>query len=326
MAKVFTRRALYDLVWTEPMTVVAKRLGVSDVALSKACHRSDIPTPSRGYWAKLEAGKPAPKPNLPPRGLGRSEEIEIGGSRYGYGDSAPTDAELLSRPLPPPPTFPDGPEAVRGQVRAILGKVSVPKTLANPHPEIAKLLEADEARRLKQLQTSYSWDAPLFSSAIERRRLRLLNGLFLAFSRCGFKCSTDGKQARDAGVRVGDQNISFRLDMLGAKEVHPSYSAPPIPEGTKLSLRLSWWKPPPEICLQWSDTDIQRLEDQVQAIAEELVFAGEWGYRSWQIRRHEHLVERRRELEEEMRKRQQEAERRERERQARLICTSRDLI
>jgi hypothetical protein len=78
--------------------------------------------------------------------------------------------------------------------------------------------------------------------------------------------------------------------------------------------------------LQWSDTDIQRLEDQVQAIAEELVFAGEWGYRNWQIRRHEALVARRRELEDEMRKRQQEAERRERERQARLIQERRDKL
>src|SRR5438309_638670 len=52
-----TRRAMYDLVWSKPMTKVAEEFGVSDVALKKACARHRVPTPPRGYWAKKEAGK-----------------------------------------------------------------------------------------------------------------------------------------------------------------------------------------------------------------------------------------------------------------------------
>jgi len=52
-----TRRAMYDLVWSKPMTKVAEEFGISDVALKKACDRHRVPTPPRGYWAKKDAGK-----------------------------------------------------------------------------------------------------------------------------------------------------------------------------------------------------------------------------------------------------------------------------
>jgi hypothetical protein len=51
-----SRRELYDLVWSESITAVAKRFGISDRGLTKVCRRSDIPAPPRGYWAKIAAG------------------------------------------------------------------------------------------------------------------------------------------------------------------------------------------------------------------------------------------------------------------------------
>ncbi|MEY9344172.1 hypothetical protein ABIF16_000020 [Bradyrhizobium elkanii] len=53
-----TRRTMYDLVWSRPMTKVAEDLGISDVALKKICDKHRVPTPPRGYWAKRVAGKP----------------------------------------------------------------------------------------------------------------------------------------------------------------------------------------------------------------------------------------------------------------------------
>ncbi|MEI9983939.1 MAG: hypothetical protein WDN69_12460 [Aliidongia sp.] len=58
LGKILTRRAMYDLVWSKPMTKVAEDLQISDVALRKICDRHRVPTPSRGYWAKKAAGKP----------------------------------------------------------------------------------------------------------------------------------------------------------------------------------------------------------------------------------------------------------------------------
>ncbi|MGI5985359.1 MAG: hypothetical protein ACOX7O_05845 [Oscillospiraceae bacterium] len=55
---VYSRDTLYKEVWDSPVTEVAKRYKVSDVAIHKVCKALDIPTPPLGYWAKLRAGKP----------------------------------------------------------------------------------------------------------------------------------------------------------------------------------------------------------------------------------------------------------------------------
>jgi len=51
-----TRKELYDLVWSEPMTSVCKRFGLTDNGLRKHCVSMNIPTPPVGYWAKLKHG------------------------------------------------------------------------------------------------------------------------------------------------------------------------------------------------------------------------------------------------------------------------------
>jgi len=56
-----SRDQLHEEVWAEPMTKVAARYGISDVALKKICKKHRIPTPSRGYWAKIAAGKKVKK-------------------------------------------------------------------------------------------------------------------------------------------------------------------------------------------------------------------------------------------------------------------------
>lgn len=63
------RETLYDEVWTDPITKVAPRYGLSDVGLAKICRSLSIPLPGRGYWAKLRSGeviKKTPLPKLEP--------------------------------------------------------------------------------------------------------------------------------------------------------------------------------------------------------------------------------------------------------------------
>jgi hypothetical protein len=62
----YNRQELYEKVWSMPTHEVAKHYGFSDVWLGKLCKALRVPKPSRGYWAKKEAGKPRPKrPSLP---------------------------------------------------------------------------------------------------------------------------------------------------------------------------------------------------------------------------------------------------------------------
>jgi hypothetical protein len=73
-----SRKAFYDLVWSEPLRALLARFGISDVALRKACHRVDIPTPARGYWAKRASGKRIFQAPLPERAPGMSDEVVAG--------------------------------------------------------------------------------------------------------------------------------------------------------------------------------------------------------------------------------------------------------
>jgi hypothetical protein len=58
VAQQLSRTEFYDLVWSKPLTHLAKELGVSDVALHKVCKKHEIPNPPLGWWAKKAAGKP----------------------------------------------------------------------------------------------------------------------------------------------------------------------------------------------------------------------------------------------------------------------------
>lgn len=62
----FDREALFEAVWKEPMTRLAKQYSISDVGLRKICVALDVPVPPRGYWAKLAHGKAPARPALPP--------------------------------------------------------------------------------------------------------------------------------------------------------------------------------------------------------------------------------------------------------------------
>ena len=59
------REALYNEVWSEPMTTVSKRYGMSDNGLRKHCKTFGIPLPPLGYWARIKAGQKVPRTDLP---------------------------------------------------------------------------------------------------------------------------------------------------------------------------------------------------------------------------------------------------------------------
>jgi hypothetical protein len=62
----FDREALFEAVWKEPITKLAKQYSISDVGLRKICVALDIPVPPRGYWTKLAHNKAPAQPALPP--------------------------------------------------------------------------------------------------------------------------------------------------------------------------------------------------------------------------------------------------------------------
>jgi hypothetical protein len=88
------RQELYRLVWSEPISKLASSFYVSGSYLARMCRDLDVPTPPRGYWAQIKAGKMPKKTALPIRKPGTpSVWIRSASS------SIPTDI----RPIPPEP-------------------------------------------------------------------------------------------------------------------------------------------------------------------------------------------------------------------------------
>ncbi|MCW1913753.1 hypothetical protein OJ996_09215 [Luteolibacter sp. GHJ8] len=58
------------MIWSIPAVRVAEQYGISSNALGKICEAMDIPTPPRGYWAKVQAGHQPEKGSLPLEGVG----------------------------------------------------------------------------------------------------------------------------------------------------------------------------------------------------------------------------------------------------------------
>jgi len=53
----FSRKQLYDLVWSESLVSLSKKYNISDGGLRRACKRLGIPLPDMGHWNKVNAGK-----------------------------------------------------------------------------------------------------------------------------------------------------------------------------------------------------------------------------------------------------------------------------
>lgn len=79
---IVSREELYDQVWSEPLTVIAKKFETSDYVLRKACKDFKIPLPKSGHWMKIQFGKPV--------------EIEHLDENY----DGPNDVSLSETPTP----------------------------------------------------------------------------------------------------------------------------------------------------------------------------------------------------------------------------------
>lgn len=61
----FTRKELYEMVWSEPLMKIAKKYNITDNGLRRLCKKRNIPLPDNGYWLKLKYKKPLNKKPLP---------------------------------------------------------------------------------------------------------------------------------------------------------------------------------------------------------------------------------------------------------------------
>lgn len=319
MTERLSRKALYDLVWSEPMKTLSARFGISDVALKKTCARAGIPTPDRGYWAKKDAGKDTFQAAFSTRPPGMDDQVLIGSrgnGSYGYWNQ-----EELLAPIGAPPEFSEPIEAVQARIAEIVGRVAVPHKVLNWHPAIDRLLKEDEKRREKQLADPHpmSWNNPIFETQFERRRLRILNSLFFAVAKMNGKPSVHGREAREIHISFFQQLLHLRLEKpkISTRRARAENA---IGESNDARLCLSVVKyfGSEEVLATWQDDDAQKLETRMTDIAVQLILTAEIQYREHALHHYQWRIKRKAELEEEERKRKLEAERAEKERQKRI--------
>jgi hypothetical protein len=191
-----TREELYRRVWETPMQRLAAEYGVSDNGLAKICARLDIPCPPRGYWAKIAGGQKVGKVALPSAKPNTSREATI----------TPTPPKP-SKPAIPPET--DEQRQWRENVLRDVSKITVPRTLDDPHPLIAKWIAStprgDRSYSSRKSQPYMSHLAPL-----EARRYRILDTLFKEFDRRGFIIDNDWHER--FRVLIGGLKVQFTID------------------------------------------------------------------------------------------------------------------
>ena len=63
--KTLSRKDLYNLVWSKPLTTLAEEFSYSDNGLRKICKKHNIPLPKAGYWMKVKHNKKVTIIDLP---------------------------------------------------------------------------------------------------------------------------------------------------------------------------------------------------------------------------------------------------------------------
>ena len=288
----FTAQELFDRVWKTPVLKLAQEIGVSDVGLAKACRKAGIPLPSRGYWAKQSAKRPAkPKPKL---------------------SSGLISFKVLDKTLLPPRASP----TVKAHPTA--ANLVVPEILKDPHPLVAKWLRHAESAKVHEGHLVFAKKQVLdthISAAQVGRASILLDTLIKASEALEHRWII----AVDNGttLQIDGEIMTVQLRERLTKVAIPP--PPPIPRkrGTPWKPDFSSWRAPEyewiptgELSFhveadtlhgtrkKWADTKTKTLEERLAAIVDGLGVIAE-SVRAERIMREE--KQKARQLEEELR-------------------------
>lgn len=281
-----TRQELHDLVWAEPRTAIAARLGVSDVAIGKACIRENVPAPPRGYWARNRSGQDAERPGLPIRLPAQPHAVYVGDGDERHRHNGRLIAPVFT-------------EDVEAQVAAALGKIgptSWRRTLADPHKALRKVLAGEERRKLEVAKTGWTIFGPYFGSAEHQRQLTIFNRLAHALDAvwryAEVRVHEEFEQGKGTsrhlvlylGYSSNDVVLAFVDHIHGRQENRRS------PAGPACALFLTADSGGRHDA-DWTDIPGNKLESQLPGIVATILRNAEHSQRWWLERRHQEAVE-----------------------------------
>jgi len=192
----YEREKLYQEVWSEPVMTVAKRYGVSGVALAKTCRKLAVPVPPGGFWAKIRPNRKVPRTPLPPF---RGQKILTSRIRIVEGPLQPELEQILENELNV----------------TIPSPVPIPERLHNPHPLVQQ--SAAIYRDLKPGDYGLFWrrqnslDLQVGPASLSRA-LRICDGLIKVLETLGWQVHVGGVSHHGNFVTVLGQSIQFGIE------------------------------------------------------------------------------------------------------------------
>ena len=194
------RHELYEQVWSQPMTLLARQYGISDVTLAKICRKLGIPYPGRGYWRKKQTGKVVKQLPLPPSA-----------------DPAKQAATIFKRSLAQPS------EHVSMQTKEKIQpeltgeqKIEVPDRLVSPHKLLSGRLTQLRSPKVDKYGAVWSGglrDLNLRVSPMSlQRALRIIDTLFHALESLGYQLVLEAGTKSSLCVRIDGEPIHFGLE------------------------------------------------------------------------------------------------------------------
>jgi hypothetical protein len=233
------REALYKMVWTEPVSKLAREYGLSDRGLGKICKRLEIPVPGRGYWQMKKKGLKIP---VPP--LRSAKKLNVTGAYIHRKSKSQRDGEQDHETC----------DLITAE-KLSENKITVPSSLDSSHSLIAmtqrSLMGAKvDDRGLKQPRARGCLDVHVGPDSIDRAML-IMDTLVKALETRGFDISVAKEPPLSTSVSVMDEVIAFALNedlnrtekkltsaQMKEKEKHPwMYSR----QGTTI-LRMEYYR------------------------------------------------------------------------------------
>jgi hypothetical protein len=231
----YNRDKLYDELWHEPATEVAKRYGVSSNALAKICDRLNVPRPPRGYWVRLSFGKVDPRPALPPRDNSELDVVRRGRrpNRERIADSLDEGRELMGPPI------------------------IVQEDLEHPHPLVMSALlllsRAKDRNGLVSSRDERCLDLTVSPPELPRAA-RIMNALILGLEERGLPVEVTEVLPFDDPEREARSNVTRVLvagewvrfgivERLRQREVASTAKAPPGLKGSDREFWAYWNRP-----------------------------------------------------------------------------------
>lgn len=225
----FSRDTLYEQVWSQPMTKLAKSYGLSNVGLAKICARLRVPRPGRGYWQRFKEGKAVRKPPLPALREGERDEYVM---------------ERLARESVDPGTLSEF-AVLAAREKDPAHRVVVPESLTDPHPLVAKAEKSLRHAGTDQLGLLRPRAEGRLSIRVSRgsldRALRIMDALVKALEARQFSVSVSPGKGGDTSAQVLGEAVPFWIE-----EIVDAVERPWTPKELKEKEKYSWMHTKPE--------------------------------------------------------------------------------